>query len=213
MWRAQRGSLTTLGMKLNSSILFFVSLSSSPCGFLQHVHKHTTNSLSIPELWSSPTEVVSSVPLFARFRLRSSSTGGNFLHICAHIATVFVWRTTFWWVSTGKKHSSWWCAICGEEYDCRAPNRLLVVHTGDGASRAKVFTAHSVPQSLRENLINALKLRANQQKYGDSPVQSIVTKLCERSRKGIVESLRNKIEVDNHSALDVGELKKGTRPF
>ena len=32
---------------------------------------------------------------------------------------------------------------------------------------------------------------ANQQKDGDSPIQSIVTGLCERSRKGILEGLRN----------------------
>ena len=28
-----------------------------------------------------------------------------------------------------------------------------------------------------------------------------------------MEGLRNFIEVDNHSALDVGDLKKGTRSF
>ena len=64
-----------------------------------------------------------------------------------------------------------------------------------------------------ENLINALKLLANQQKDGDSPIQSVVTGFCERSRKGIMEGLRNFIEVDNHSALDVGHLKEGTRSF
>ena len=30
-----------------------------------------------------------------------------------------------WWVSAGKKHTSWWCAICGENYEWRAPNRSL----------------------------------------------------------------------------------------
>ena len=50
-----------------------------------------------------------------------------------------------WWVPAGKKHCSWWCAICGEKYDWRAPNRLLVVQTGDSASQAKVFAAHAVP--------------------------------------------------------------------
>ena len=54
----------------------------------------------------------------------------------------------------------------------------------------------SVPVRLRcrcvcENLINALKLLANEQKVGDSPIQSMVTGFCERSRKGIMEGLRN----------------------
>ena len=79
--------------------------------------------------------------------------------------------------------------------------------------QAKVLKAHAVPQGLCENLINALKLLANQPKNGDSPVQSIVAKLCETNRKGIMDGLRNFIEVDNHSALDVGDLKKGTRSF
>ena len=65
-------------------------------------------------------------------------------------------------VSAGKKHTSWWCG----KYDWRAPNRLLVVQTGEslvvrtGASvnQDKVFRAHAVPQGLCDNLINALKL-------------------------------------------------------
>ena len=75
-----------------------------------------------------------------------------------------------------------------------------MVQTGSGASQAKVFKAHAVPQGLCEN---GLKLLANQQKHGDRPVQSIVAKLCETSKKGIMEGLRNFIEVDNHIALDV----------
>ena len=35
-----------------------------------------------------------------------------------------------WWVSGGGKgRNSWWCAICGEKYDWKQPNRLLVVQT------------------------------------------------------------------------------------
>ena len=97
------------------------------------------------------------------------------------------------------------------EKNMRAPSRLLVVPTGDSASQADVFKAHAVPQGVCENLINALKLLANQQNDGDSPIQSIVTGLCERSRNGIKEGLRNFTEVDNRSALDVGHLREGTR--
>ena len=73
-----------------------------------------------------------------------------------------------WWVSTGhgdsrkKKHCSWWCAVCGGRYEWRAPNRTLVVQLGTDADDAKVFTAHAAPQGLCEDLINALKLLANQ---------------------------------------------------
>ena len=77
----------------------------------------------------------------------------------------FHWRTTFGGLKLGKKHCSWWFSICGESYEWRAPNRLLVVQTGDRASQAKVFRAHGVPQGVCENLIHGLKLLANQQKY------------------------------------------------
>ena len=46
-------------------------------------------------------------------------------------------------------------------------------------SSVKVFKAHAAPLGLCDNLINALKLLANQQKDGDSPIQSIVTGLQE----------------------------------
>ena len=88
-----------------------------------------------------------------------------------------------------------------------------MVQTGDSASQAKVFKAHAVPQGVCENLINALKLLANHQKDGDSPIQSIAKGLCEKSRKGIMEGLGNFIKVNNHCALEVGHLKEGTRSF
>ena len=88
-----------------------------------------------------------------------------------------------------------------------------MVQTGVSASQAKVFKAHAAPQGLCENMINALEQLAKQQKDGGSPIQSIETGFCERSRKGIVEGLRNFIKVDNHCALDVGHLNEGMMPF
>ena len=88
-----------------------------------------------------------------------------------------------------------------------------MVQTGDSASQAKVFKAHAVPQGLCENLINALKLLTNQQEDGDGHFQSIVKGLCERSRKGLTEGLRNCFKVDNHCALEVGHVREGSRSF
>ena len=50
-----------------------------------------------------------------------------------------------------------------KKYDWKQPNRLMVVHTGESVEQVKVFRPHAVPQSLCGNLINALKLLANQQ--------------------------------------------------
>ena len=130
--------------------------------------------------------------------------------ICAQTATAFPWKTTCGGFQLARSTAAGG-AESVEKYDWRAPNRLLVAQTGSSSSQAKVFKEHAVPQSLCENLIHALTLLANQQKDGDSPVQSIVAKLCQRNRKGLVEGLKNFIEVDNRSALDVGDLKKGTR--
>ena len=66
-------------------------------------------------------------------------------------------------------------------------HRLLVVQTGESGNQAKVFRAHAVPQGLCGNLINALKLLANQQEDGLGFIQNIVKNLCEVCRKGLTE--------------------------
>ena len=76
-------------------------------------------------------------------------------------------------------------------------------------NQAKVFRAHRVLQGLWENLINALKLLANQQEDGDGLIQNSVTNLCEESRKGLTEGLREFSQIDNHRALEVRHLKEG----
>ena len=100
-----------------------------------------------------------------------------------------------------------------EKYDWRQPNRLLVVQTGESFEQAKVFKAHAVPQGLCGNLINALKLLANQQEDGDGFPQNIVTNLGKESRRGLTDGLREFIKVDNERALDVGALRRGTGTF
>ena len=105
-------------------------------------------------------------------------------HTCARIVTVSRRKTTLWWVSGRKKHTNGWCAICGEKFDGKQPNRLLVVQTSESVNQAKVFRAHAVLQGFSGNLITALKLLANQQEDGDGLTQSIVTKLCEREQEG-----------------------------
>ena len=98
----------------------------------------------------------------------------------------------------------------GRSYDWRQPNRLLVVQIGESFEQAKVFKAHAVPQGLCANLINALRLLANQQEDGDGLLQNIVTNLGKGSRKGLTDGLREIIRVDNNRALDVGELRRST---
>ena len=114
---------------------------------------------------------------------------------CARTATISLWKTTFGG-SLGGKTTKWWCATCGEKYDWRQPNRLLVVHTGDSFELAKVYKAHAVPQGLCANLINALELLANEQDYGDGLLQNIVTNLGKGSRKGLTDGLRDFIRVE-----------------
>ena len=87
-----------------------------------------------------------------------------------------------------------------------------MVQPGTNEEEATVFSGRA-PQGLCENLINVLKLLANQQEDGDGPIQSIVTGLCKRSRKGLTEGLRNFIQVDNHRALVVGYLREGLGSF
>ena len=116
-------------------------------------------------------------------------------------------------VGLWERTTKWWCAICGEKYDWRQPNRLLVVQKGESFEQAKVFKAHAVPQGLCANLINALKLLANQEEDGDGLLQNIVTNLGKGNRKGLTDGLRDFMKVDNHRALDLGELHRGTGTF
>ena len=105
-----------------------------------------------------------------------------------------------WWVAAGKT-TKWWCAICGEKYQtgCRL------------CQQEKVLSRR--PQGLCANLINALKLLANQQEDGDGLLQNVMTNLGKGSRKGLRDGLRDFIRVDNDRALDVGELRRGTGTF
>ena len=112
-----------------------------------------------------------------------------------------------------KKHNNWWCAIHGEKYDWKQPNRLLVVQTSESVNQAKVFRARAVLQGLCGNLVNALKLLANQQEDGDGLKQNIVTNLTEGNRRGLTKLPREFIQVDNHRALEVGHLNEGLGTF
>ena len=102
--------------------------------------------------------------------------GVTFSYVCPH-CNCFPLEDFFWWVSSGygdgnnrkEKQCSWWCAACGGQYDWRAPNKVLVIQDGVDPREAKVFRAHAAPQGLCDNLIIALKLLPNQQKYGDIP--------------------------------------------
>ena len=66
-----------------------------------------------------------------------------------------------------------------------------MVQIGTNPDMANVFKVHAAPLGLCDNLINALKL--------------------ERSRRGNVDGKTKFIEADNRSAVDVGDLRRGTR--
>ena len=111
--------------------------------------------------------VLKNTDFLRRIIAPAGGQGGVTLSYLCPRCNSFSLENYIWWVSAGKKHCSLWCAIGGENYEWRAPNRLLVVQTVASASKAKVFKAHAVPQGLCENLINALKLLANQEKEGE----------------------------------------------
>ena len=89
----------------------------------------------------------------------------------------------------------------------------MVVQPGDSIDQAKVFKAHAVPQGLYANLINALKLLANQQEDGDGLLQNIVKDQGKESRKGLTDGLRKFIRNDHERALEVGYLDRDMGTF
>ena len=58
-------------------------------------------------------------------------------------------------------------------------------NTGGELPTGLKIEAHKAPLGLRDNLVSALKLLANQD--GDSPMKSIKTGLHESSRRGIMD--------------------------
>ena len=72
--------------------------------------------------------------------------GVTMSYLCPHCNS-FPLEDHFWWFS-GRKHTNWWCAVCGEKYDWKQPNRLSVVQTGESYEQAKVFKAHAEPQAF-----------------------------------------------------------------
>ena len=73
-------------------------------------------------------------------------------YMCPHCNS-FPMEDCVWWVSgrEERKHSNWWCAISGEKYDWKQPDKLLMVQTGESVNQPKVFRAHAVPQGLWES--------------------------------------------------------------
>ena len=76
-----------------------------------------------------------------------------------------------------------------------ATGKLSVVQTGDSIEQAKVFKAHAVPQGNCANLVNVLKLLANQQEVRQGLLPNIVKELGKESRKGFTNGLREFITI------------------
>ena len=90
-------------------------------------------------------------------------------HLCPNCKSFPLEDNVWWGFQLARITAAGGARSVDKKYDWRAPNRLLVVQTGDSASQAKVVKAHAVPQGLCENMMSALKLLASQQKNGDSP--------------------------------------------
>ena len=101
--------------------------------------------------------MLKSTDFLRRIIAQAGGQGGVTLScLCSH-CNCFPLEVYIWWVvstangdsnNNNKQQCSWWCAIFGEKYEWKAPNRLLVLQTGDSASQAKEFKAHAAPQGL-----------------------------------------------------------------
>ena len=151
------------------------------------------------------------------------STGGmggvTLSYVCAHCSS-FPLEDNIWWVSTGHGDGSnrRSIAVGGVRYveentNGKHPTGYWFCSSVPMPMKLKTSKAHAAPQGLCEKLIDALKLLANQQTDGDSPIQGIVTGLHDRSRRGIMDGLGSFIEIDKHIAVDVGHLRRGLTPL
>ena len=106
-------------------------------------------------------------------------------HVCPHLVGIKRRRQQ-------QKEEALKLVVCS----MRRPIRLESAQQGVGGavrSRRRRSESHQSahsPMGLCDTLINALKFSANQQKDGDSPIQSIVTGLHEGSRRGITDGAK-----------------------
>ena len=70
--------------------------------------------------------------------------------------------------------------------------------------------AHAPPNGARENPMCSLKLFANQQLGSDSLVEVLVEGLQARNRLKMMDALGRFITVDNHEAVNIGDLERTT---
>ena len=110
-----------------------------------------------------------STDLLRRVIVPVEGQGGSPCRMSAVIATDSRWKTFSGGSPSGHgmKQCNWWCAPCGGQYNWKAPNRVLVTQDSTDRRGAKVF------EGVCDNLITALKLLANKQKDGDSPVKMV----------------------------------------
>ena len=117
------------------------------------------------------------------------------------------------WVSTEHgdcskkwpKQCCWWCAACGEQYNCKAQNGVLVIQDSVEPIEAEVLRAHAPPQGPCDGLVVALELPASLQKGADNLTDTILEALQEHSRSRITNELGRFIEVNNHEAVKIGD--------
>ena len=97
--------------------------------------------------------------------------GGSHCRTCAHIATD-IWLK----IISGGSHQGMGrnSATGGSQYDWRNPDRILVIQESTDRREAKVIRAHAAPHGVCDNLVNALKLFANQHQDTDSLVKVLV---------------------------------------
>ena len=144
----------------------------------------------------------------------SGVVGVTLSYVCPH-CSCFPLDAYMRWVSSEhgdrsnrkEKQCSWWCGACGGQHDWKAPRRLLVAHFSANTNLSEGVQS---ARNICDNVINAFKLSANQQKDGDSPIKCIVTCLHWKSRRGIMDGLESFIDAGNRSAVDVGGLRRGT---
>ena len=117
--------------------------------------------------------------------------GVTLSYVCPYVCHRFPTGDHIWWVSTrhGQKQCKWWCAACGQ-CNWKNPNSVSAIRDSTDRSEANMFRAHAPPQGACENLVCALKLLAQQQTRGDSPVQVLVEVLQEQSSLKMMDDLR-----------------------
>ena len=145
----------------------------------------------------------------SRSTMSTSKGGFSLSHVRPHCKRCPM-EDYAWWISEGhvpKKGKT--SSVTGRAHHAAASTvgKIQTWWRGKRTTlRSQRFFLHTPPQGMCDNLICARKLLAKLQREDNNLVDTVSHGIFEQSRRGLTDGLRDFVWVDNHEAVQIGDL-------